>query len=121
MSNQAGLGIGDKVHTEEINEYPEDLKQEYLQLSLWLKAVAAHYGRSVVIRLIDPQSLVGMGWALRYRVRRYPTFILDREEKFVGWEAEAAFHARLRARLEQRGLPVPPTPFRLAPEMHIPS
>jgi len=120
MSNQAGLGIGDRVHTEEINEYPEDLKQEYLQLSTWLKAVAAHYGRSVVIRLIDPQSLVGMGWLLRYRVRRYPTFILNREEKFVGWEAEAAFHTRLRERLAAAGLPVPPEPFRPVPEIHIP-
>ncbi len=121
MSNQAGLGIGDKVHTAEINEYPDDWKQAYLHLSNWVRAVARHYGRSVVIRVIDPQSLVGMWWLLRYRIRRYPTFMIDRQEKFVGWEAEAAFHQRLQARLQAAGLPAPTQPFHLVPEIHIPT
>ncbi len=119
MSNQAGLGIGDKVHTEEINEYPDELKQEYLRLSAWVRAVARHYGRSVVIRVIDPQSLVGMWWLLRYRIRRYPTLIIDQQEKFSGWEAEAAFHKRLQQRLKAAGLPAPHGTFHLLPEIHI--
>jgi hypothetical protein len=32
MANQAGLGIAHKVHIVEINEYPDDLKEEYLRV-----------------------------------------------------------------------------------------
>lgn len=116
ISNQAGLGLGDKVHTEEINEYPDDLKQEFLHLSLWVKALARHYGRSVAIRVIDPQSLLGMWKALRHRIRRYPVFILDGEEQFNGWEAEEQLHAQLRARIAARGLPAPDGDFSLIPQ-----
>lgn len=117
ISNQAGLGLGDKVHTQEINEYPEDLKQEYLQISTWVKAIAKHYGRSVVIRVIDPQSLVGMWKLLRHRARRYPTMVVDGQETFVGWEAEKSFHEHLLEKLKARGLPAPYQEFSLIPKL----
>jgi len=111
MSNQAGLGLGDKVHTQEINEYPDDLKEEYLYLSTWIKALARHYGRNIVIRVVDPQSLVGMWAHLRYRIHRYPTIILNRREKFVGWESEEHFHHRIIDLLQPRGVTLPEKPF----------
>lgn len=95
MSNQAGLGIGDKVHNQEINEYPDEWKDEYLRVSHWVKGVARGLGRDVVIRVIDPQSLVGMWKTLRHGIRRYPTMIIDGREKFTGWEAMAPVYARL--------------------------
>ena len=119
MSNQAGLGLGDKVHTQEINEYPEDLKQEYLYLSTWVKAVAAHYGRNIVIRVVDPQSLMGFWKLLRFGIRRYPVFILEGEQKLVGWEAEEELHDRLRAFFKARNLPQPPQGFSLAPKISL--
>lgn len=111
MSNQAGLGLGDKVHTQEINEYPDDLKEEYLYLSTWVKALARHYGYNVVIRIIDPQSLVGMWMHLRYRIRRYPTMILNHQDKFVGWESEERFHQRMVELLKAQGASLPKRPF----------
>lgn len=111
MSNQAGLGLGNKVHTQEINEYPDDLKEEYLYLSNWVKAVARHYGYNVVIRVIDPQSLVGMWAHLRYRIHQYPTVILNHREKFVGWESEEHFHRRMVDLLKSRGATLPKEAF----------
>lgn len=113
MANQAGLGLSDKVHNQEINEYPEDWKQEYLQLNVWLRAFLRHYGPAVRVRLLDPQSLVGFWKSLRYRVWRYPGFVLEGRERFLGWEAEPALHRRLRELLRERGLPVPEGEFRV--------
>ena len=111
MSNQAGLGLGDKVHTQEINEYPDDLKEDYLYLSNWVRALARHYGHNVVIRVIDPQSLVGMWAHLRYRIHKYPTMILNHREKFAGWESEERFHKRMLDALESFGGDLPKEPF----------
>jgi len=111
MSNQAGLGLGNKVHTQEINEYPDDLKEDYLYLSTWVKAVARYYGYNIVIRVIDPQSLVGIWTHLRYRIKKYPTIILNHREKFTGWESEESFHNRLLVLLKSRGAVIPKEPF----------
>jgi hypothetical protein len=111
MSNQAGLGLGDKVHTQEINEYPDDLKEDYLYLSTWVKALARYYGHNIVVRVIDPQSLVGMWTHLRHHIRKYPTMILNRREKFAGWESEERFHSRLTDLLESHGAVLPEKPF----------
>jgi len=113
MSNQAGLGLGSKVHSEEINEYPEDLKQEYLRLSVWVKAVASFYGRSIVIRIIDPQSFVGLWKLIRYRIRRYPTMILEQNTIFSGWNMESQLHIEIQKLLKDRSLPIPEQTFSL--------
>ncbi|RME08733.1 MAG: hypothetical protein D6803_00455 [Anaerolineae bacterium] len=105
------------MHTEEINEYPEDLKQEYLYLSTWVKALTRHYGRGLVVRLIDPQSLVGMWKHIRYRVRKYPTFILDGEDKFSGWEEESSLHSQICDKLKAKGITPPSSPFNAIPQI----
>lgn len=107
MSNQAGLGIGDKVHNAEINEYPDDMKAEYLWVSTWAKDIAQRFGRGVVVKVIDPQSLVGLYKILRHRIRRYPTFIVDGEMRLVGRETEAEVTHYVAERLVARGWPVP--------------
>jgi len=96
MSNQAGLGIGDKVHNQEINEFPKEWKEEYLRVSNWAKNAAEQFGRGLVITIIDPQSLVGMWKALRYGIRGYPTMIIDGREKFTGWDVVDDVYARLQ-------------------------
>lgn len=95
MSNQAGLGIGDKVHNQEINEYPEEMREEYLKLSEWVREVYNTYGMRVWIRVIDPQSLVGLWKHVRYKVRKYPTFVLDSQDVFKGWVSTSSVISRI--------------------------
>ena len=65
------------MHTQEINEYPEDIKAEFLRVSEWIRAVRKRHGNRIVIRLVDPQSVGGMWKVFRNRIRRYPTFFVD--------------------------------------------
>jgi hypothetical protein len=74
------------VHTQEINEYPEDVKEEFLRLSGWIRALHSRYGNRVMIRLIDPQSPSGIWKVLRHRIRRFPAFLVDGAEWIRGWE-----------------------------------
>jgi len=76
------------VHTQEINEYPEDIKAEFLRVSEWIRAARKRHGNRIVIRLVDPQSLGGMWKVLRNRIRQYPTFFVDGAERVVGWEGD---------------------------------
>jgi len=87
------------VHTQEINEYPEEIKAEYLRVCTWVRAVQKRHGRQVVVRLADPQSLGGFWKVLRHRIRQYPTFLVDGTERLVGWESDPdAAIARVLAR-----------------------
>jgi hypothetical protein len=75
---------------------------EWQRLSDWVLALAEHYAGQLIIKIIDAQSLQGLWKALRYGVRKYPTFIIA-DEKFPGWEAEADLMARLNQLLAERG------------------
>jgi hypothetical protein len=76
------------VHNQEINEYPEDFKAEFLRVSGWIRAMRGQYGKRLIIRLVDQQSPAGMWKILRYRLRRFPAFLVDGVERVAGWEGD---------------------------------
>ncbi len=76
------------MHNQEINEFPEDVKAEYLRLSEWVRKTRKTHGQRVVIHVVDPQSLGGFWKVLRHRIRHYPTFLMDGRERVVGWEGD---------------------------------
>jgi hypothetical protein len=43
----------------------------------------------IIIHVIDPQSLRGIYKTLRYRVRKYPSFIVNEKNLIVGWNRAA--------------------------------
>src|SRR5512139_410259 len=79
-------GFDQKVHQKEIDEYPADLKEEYGKLSDWIRELNRLYKHRLSIRLIDVQSPLGIYKSLRYRIRTYPTFIVEGKETYVGWD-----------------------------------
>ena len=48
-------------------------------------------GRRVRVIIIDAKSLMGIYKSLRYRFRKYPAFIVDREEVIAGWDREKLY------------------------------
>ena len=82
--SQAGLNR--KFHQREMEEYPRDLKEEYLNLSNWIRELAHLYKHRLVIKLIDAQSPLGIYKSLRHWIRTYPTFIVEGKETYAGWD-----------------------------------
>jgi hypothetical protein len=71
-----------------MTEYPQDLLDDHIRLSSLVVELVSRYNNRIIIHVIDPQSAVGFYKSLRYWVRRYPTFIIDGQEKVTGWDQE---------------------------------
>jgi hypothetical protein len=84
LFDQAGLDK--KIHQKEMEEYPPDLKEEYLKLSDWVRELTQLYKHRLLIKLIDVQSPLGIYKSLRHRIRTYPTFIVEGKETYTGWD-----------------------------------
>ena len=79
-------GLDQKFHQKEINEYPSDLKEEYIILSDWIRELRRLYKHRLLIKLIDIQSPLGIYKTLRHRIRTYPTFVVEGKETYAGWD-----------------------------------
>ena len=77
------------MHREMQVAYPPEMLEEAERLVTWLRDLSARYGEQLHIRIVDPQSVEGFFKSLRHRVRRYPTFIINRRAKYTGWEPAA--------------------------------
>ena len=72
-----------------MQEYPPDLLQDHVRLSDWVMELSQRYGSGIQIRMIDPQSGLGLFKSLRHRVRKYPAFIVNGKTKYTGWDRAA--------------------------------
>jgi hypothetical protein len=79
-------GFDQKLHQKEMDEYPADLKEEVTKLSDWILELNRLYKHRLSIKMIDVQSLLGIYKSLRYRIRTYPTFIVEGKETYAGWD-----------------------------------
>jgi hypothetical protein len=93
------VGIRNEYRNAISEEYPDDWKQATTYLSDWIKEIASLYRHRVMIRMIDAQSPFGFWKQIRHRVFRFPAFIVDRQNTYVGWnpkELEALIDERIR-------------------------
>jgi hypothetical protein len=82
-------GVGEHPTDHALEEYPQDWQDEFRRLSDWVYDLAERYGDQILIKVIDPQSPQGLLKSLRYRVRRYPTWVVDGKVRVVGWDRPA--------------------------------
>lgn len=81
-------GVEESPTGRTLEEYPQEWQEDIRRLREWVYDLAGRYGQRLLIKVIDPQSPAGLLKSLRYRVRRYPTFIIEGKEKVVGWDRE---------------------------------
>jgi len=79
-------GFDHKLQQKEMDEYPADLKEENTKLSDWIQELNGLYKHRLSIKLIDAPSPLGIYKSLRYRIRTYPTFIVEGKETYAGWD-----------------------------------
>jgi len=84
-------GFEDQVNNEALAEYPKDLREELHQLSDWIRELTRLYKHRIRIRIIDAKSLPGIYKSIRYRFRKYPAFIVNREDIMAGWDREKLY------------------------------
>jgi hypothetical protein len=82
------VDINRKIHNRDINEYPDEVKDEFLRLSTWIRELARLYKHRILIRVIDAQSPMGVLKSIWHRAWKYPAFIVEGKDKYVGWDSE---------------------------------
>ncbi|MBU4426456.1 MAG: hypothetical protein L6406_23620 [Desulfobacterales bacterium] len=94
------VGLRDKYRNACTNEYPDDWKQAVDYVSRWINEISSLYQHRIRIRVIDAQSPLGLWKQIRYRLFRFPAFIVDRKRTYIGWdyeELEALIDERIHA------------------------
>ena len=84
--------INRKFHQRDLNEYPQDLTEEFTRLADWIRELNHLYKHRLLIRLIDIQSLLGIYKSVRHRIRKYPAFIINGKETYTGWDKSQLEH-----------------------------
>lgn len=78
------MGIRQKVQREMAETgLPEDLKQEFHDLSEWAHTLPTKFDNRIQLRLIDAASIEGFFKSLVRRFRRYPAFTVE-GSRYVG-------------------------------------
>lgn len=80
------LGIRGKDRKACADGYPDDWKMAVEYLSEWIGDLSRLYRHRIRIRIIDAQSPFGLWKQVRHRVFRFPAFVVDREETYIGWD-----------------------------------
>lgn len=89
--NSAAGSMGSKFHKEQLeSSIPDDLKQEYADLSAWVRQAVESYGGRVTFKIIDAASFEGLIKSVRYGARHYPAFVIDGKDKFIGTDYRQA-------------------------------
>ncbi len=68
--------------------YPQDWKEAVDYLAKWIGEISRLYRHRILIRIIDAQSPLGMWKQLRYRVFKFPAFIVNKKRAYVGWDTK---------------------------------
>ena len=85
-------GVEDEVKRDALEGYPKDLKEEFLQLSDWIRDLVRLYRHRIKVRIVDAKSMLGIYKSLRHRFRKYPAFIIDSKDVVAGWDREKLDH-----------------------------
>jgi hypothetical protein len=91
------LGLRHKYQSSCTNEYPEEWKQAVNFLTTWIQEMSNLYRHRLKIRVIDAQSPVGLWKQIRYRLFRFPAFIVDKKHTYIGWDTK-----QLEALIDER-------------------
>ena len=78
------FGLREKRDEGDLNDYPEDVKENHLLLTNWLCELAQAYKEKIRIEIINVSSFRGFFKSIRFWTQTYPTFIVNKKQKYTG-------------------------------------
>jgi hypothetical protein len=90
------MGANNRIHEEQMeSSLPEDLIKEYQRVSDWVQEMFRVHCDAILLKVIDAASIEGFYKSLKYRARRYPAVIVNRETRFLGSQMLPAASAEI--------------------------
>jgi hypothetical protein len=79
------MGASNQIHEEQMSSsLPQDLLDEYQQVSDWVKEMFRIHCDRILLKVIDAASIEGFYKSLKYNARRYPAVIVNGKARFIG-------------------------------------
>ena len=79
------MGSTNRIHDEQMqSSLPDDLLQDYQQVSDWVKEIFRIHCDRILVKVIDAASIEGVFKALKYNARRYPAVIVNKKARYLG-------------------------------------
>ncbi len=75
-------GTGLMPYSEQLEEYPEDVKKQYFELSEVAQKIRDEFGGAVFFDAIDSASPQGVWMTLRHRILRTPCVLIEGKKIF---------------------------------------
>jgi len=82
-----GVGVGQRVHREDMESYPKEWMEEWRQLSDLVFELTERFAGKLVVKITDAQSPQAMWKAIRHGVRKYPSFLIGKD-KYNGMDID---------------------------------
>jgi hypothetical protein len=82
-------------YSEQLEEYPEDVKKLYFELSSMANGLKHEFGDAVFVDAIDAVSPQGVWMTLRHRILRTPCVLVDGKKTFDGVPAYEALREKV--------------------------
>ena len=79
---EAMHGAGLEPYSEQLEEYPEDIKKQYFTLSDIAQKLRKEFDGAVLFDAIDTASLLGMWKTIKHRIIRTPCVLVDGKKVF---------------------------------------
>jgi len=102
------MGLRQKVQREMADSaLPDDLREEFHNLSQWARTIPGKFADRVRVRLVDAASLEGFFKSLFHRFWRYPAFVVA-GQRYVGSDfsrVDALITQALRRKEEEPRIP----------------
>jgi len=73
---------GMKPYSEQLEQYPEEVKKQYFELSEIAQKLRAEFGEAVYFDPIDAASPQGIWLSLKYRILRTPCVVIQGRKAF---------------------------------------
>ena len=79
------MGSTNRIHDEQMqSSLPDDLLQDYQQVSDWVKEIFRIHCDRILVKVIDAASIEVVFKALKYNARRYPAVIVNKKARYLG-------------------------------------
>jgi len=75
-------GTGMEPYSEQLEEYPEDVKKEYFQLSDIAQKLKNEFNGAVLFDAIDTASLLGIWKTIKHRIFKTPCILVEGKRAF---------------------------------------
>ncbi len=90
-------------YSEQLEDYPEDVKKQYFQLSEIAQKLKTEFGGSVILDPVDSASPQGVWLSIRHRILRTPCILIQGNKVFNKFPGYEELRATILDALERSG------------------